>query len=348
MNPFQAEIWDPGLLSNSQSSLSRSSARRPSSKPSEYNSSDAESEEDKLKPPPSRKLSFTRDSFGFGSANRKRCIAQAHPFRNPSPSSADLVKKQSSTIWYRIFHPGEESDLSDHSSPPSPSVKPSKGLWARSRQTYDSDDEYHSDDSNASTGSSFMSLPPPAIKDDHKPSSRKGKTLNARPDSKKRSSPSLFHPKGGDESSDNEAQEAPTRRSGTNIFKDLFWRSSHPAALDAAPDLLKSTSSPQSPNASPRLSPARTASGTPCEDGLQVPTLTRNMSETSLSDKYGRPDSVLGKGATAVVRLCAPANSKEKRFAIKEFRKRRKDERQVSFSTFFLTQTEGIRQEIGG
>ncbi|KAJ1565942.1 serine/threonine-protein kinase HAL4/sat4, partial [Cladochytrium tenue] len=53
--------------------------------------------------------------------------------------------------------------------------------------------------------------------------------------------------------------------------------------------------------------------------------LPRSTSETSLSDKYGKKEEVVGKGANAVIRLCSPVNS-DKKFAVKEFRKRRKEE----------------------
>ncbi|KAJ3115038.1 serine/threonine-protein kinase HAL4/sat4 [Phlyctochytrium bullatum] len=59
-------------------------------------------------------------------------------------------------------------------------------------------------------------------------------------------------------------------------------------------------------------------------------TLPRNASETSLAEKYGRKEEVLGKGANAVVRLCCPMNS-NKKYAIKEFRKRRKEETQKEY-----------------
>lgn len=54
-------------------------------------------------------------------------------------------------------------------------------------------------------------------------------------------------------------------------------------------------------------------------------TLNRSNSETSLNEKYGKLEDVLGKGAFATVKLCCPLNS-NKKFAVKEFRKKRKDE----------------------
>ncbi|ORY49864.1 Pkinase-domain-containing protein [Rhizoclosmatium globosum] len=52
------------------------------------------------------------------------------------------------------------------------------------------------------------------------------------------------------------------------------------------------------------------------------------------SEKYGannhKSEKILGRGATAVVKLCSPINS-DKKFAVKEFRLRRKDERQKEY-----------------
>ncbi|KAJ3025832.1 UNVERIFIED_CONTAM: serine/threonine-protein kinase HAL4/sat4 [Siphonaria sp. JEL0065] len=60
-------------------------------------------------------------------------------------------------------------------------------------------------------------------------------------------------------------------------------------------------------------------------------TLPRTASEVSLSEKYGSLSrKELGRGATAVVRLCSPVNS-DKKYAIKEFKARRKGENQKSY-----------------
>ncbi|KAJ3008206.1 UNVERIFIED_CONTAM: serine/threonine-protein kinase HAL4/sat4 [Siphonaria sp. JEL0065] len=60
-------------------------------------------------------------------------------------------------------------------------------------------------------------------------------------------------------------------------------------------------------------------------------TLPRTASEVSLSEKYGSLSKIeLGRGATAVVRLCSPVNS-DKKYAIKEFKARRKGENQKSY-----------------
>ncbi|KAI9197410.1 kinase-like domain-containing protein [Polychytrium aggregatum] len=62
-------------------------------------------------------------------------------------------------------------------------------------------------------------------------------------------------------------------------------------------------------------------------------TIKRSRSESSMAEKYGKVDEVLGKGANATVRLAHLKETKknsptcpEKLYAIKEFRKRRKDE----------------------
>ncbi|KAJ3069920.1 serine/threonine-protein kinase HAL4/sat4 [Rhizoclosmatium hyalinum] len=57
----------------------------------------------------------------------------------------------------------------------------------------------------------------------------------------------------------------------------------------------------------------------------------RSGSESSLSEKYGVTSSkIAGSGATAVVRLCSPVNS-DKKYAIKEFKPRRKGEEQKAY-----------------
>ncbi|TPX38295.1 hypothetical protein SmJEL517_g00097 [Synchytrium microbalum] len=57
-------------------------------------------------------------------------------------------------------------------------------------------------------------------------------------------------------------------------------------------------------------------------------TMERKLSSKgSLQDEYGEKRHQLGRGANAVVRLCCPANGEPgERYAIKEFRKRRRDE----------------------
>ncbi|KAJ3249241.1 serine/threonine-protein kinase HAL4/sat4 [Chytriomyces hyalinus] len=60
--------------------------------------------------------------------------------------------------------------------------------------------------------------------------------------------------------------------------------------------------------------------------------LDRVGSDLSINEKYGVSgyDKIIGRGASAVVRLCSPINS-DKKYAIKEFRSRRKDEKQKEY-----------------
>lgn len=352
------------------------------------------------------------------------------------------------TIWYRIFHPGEEDDHGDLSGvvedtaavaapPVSASATATQGkgqgfMWARSRRTYESDDEYHSSDdssigsspsagslnalpttaggsiapSNGTQSTIFVSsketsksvphlsvnntdevsvtpsssgstggtatapLPPaPYTRRTSSTTSKKGVPASKTSSStgtlnrSQKHSPSIFHPRGDDEESSEEdlptstpasAQLPPppvaVKRSTTNIFKDLFWRSSsasntasnhavhHDLDQAASPSGTGSPSSSKTPGGlleipfmdDGGLSDHSTTSSHPSTSSAP-PMLKRNPSEISLSEKYGRKDSVLGRGATAVVRLCCPANASTMRCAIKEFRKRRKDERQKEY-----------------
>lgn len=208
------------------------------------------------------------------------------------------------TMWYRIFHPGEE-EMSDASSA-SPHTKPKNYAWGKSRRV-DSDDEYCSDDSH----SSFTALPPPSI-ELSKGGSNGKKNL--------RSSPSLFHEVSNDSDIESEDdKEAKPARS----FVFNFWKSSpsiHPqASLPASASNVAETVDSSKKQTAP---PA----------GDEFKSLDRKLSDVSLSEKYGTVRGVLGKGATATVRLCYPGKSKVK-CAVKEFRKRKKEESKVLSST---------------
>lgn len=61
-------------------------------------------------------------------------------------------------------------------------------------------------------------------------------------------------------------------------------------------------------------------------------TLTRNTSETSLSLKYGKPTSIIGKGASALIKLCENTVDPGVKYAIKEFKKRSQSETKKSYS----------------
>lgn len=293
MNPFHAEIWDPGLLADKEKS---NHTRQQSFKGNgESDMSAASSDDDdghrKGGKPPSgqRKISFS----GFKK-------------RTPSP---DLQQKKAveskPTIWYRIFHHGEE-EMSDTGSS-SPTTHPKNYAWAKSKRV-DSDDEYHSDDSH----SSFSSLPPPSIELSKGPSGAGKKPL--------RSSPSLFHEtaNASDIESEDEKEAKPARS-----FVFNFWKSSpniHPVA-STSPASVVSASDVQSSKKNTQ------------DLGEEVKGLDRKLSDVSLSEKYGTLRGVLGKGATATVRLCYPGKSKVK-CAVKEFRKRKKEESKVGINIF--------------
>ncbi|KAI9342610.1 kinase-like domain-containing protein [Obelidium mucronatum] len=104
-------------------------------------------------------------------------------------------------------------------------------------------------------------------------------------------------------------------------------------------DLTSSTST--SASASAHNTPASgsdSCSSSPDKAAPHIPThapasttLPRTNSEASMSDKYGSLSrKELGRGATAVVRLCSPVNS-DKKYAIKEFKARRKGEQQKQY-----------------
>ncbi|KAJ3139967.1 serine/threonine-protein kinase HAL4/sat4 [Geranomyces variabilis] len=76
--------------------------------------------------------------------------------------------------------------------------------------------------------------------------------------------------------------------------------------------------------------PSARAAANPTPSKEDKPSMVRSLSENSLA-KYGRREDILGKGANAVVRLCCPADSSEKKLAVKEFRKRRKNETQKEY-----------------
>jgi hypothetical protein len=59
--------------------------------------------------------------------------------------------------------------------------------------------------------------------------------------------------------------------------------------------------------------------------------LSRQNSEASLSEKYGKRESVVGKGAHATVRLAHKREKDAKWFAIKEFRRKKKEESEKDY-----------------
>jgi hypothetical protein len=95
--------------------------------------------------------------------------------------------------------------------------------------------------------------------------------------------------------------------SASSLFKNIMGGSKQRKASGAA-------SSNKSPGLKPEidsinknflpLPPPASSSLSPTSDGS--PLLQKSSSETSLSEKYGTRSEILGKGASAVVRLCSP------------------------------------------
>ena len=197
----------------------------------------------------------------------------------------------------------------------SPTTRPKNYAWGKSKRV-ESDDEYHSDDSQ----SSLSSLPPPSIELSKGHSSSSGKKPL-------RSSPSLFHETNvSDIESEDEDREAKPTRS----FVFNFWKSSPSLNPTTSPATI-TASSAQSAIAETNDHSKKTASQILYEP--EVKCIDRKLSDASLSEKYGTLRGVLGKGATATVRLCYPGKSKVK-CAVKEFRKRKKEESKVNINIF--------------
>jgi hypothetical protein len=112
---------------------------------------------------------------------------------------------------------------------------------------------------------------------------------------------------------------------GYSLMRESF-------AASPAPDSAKNPT-PATPNASP-AQPAGLQRNPSQTSTASTASLKRNNSETIISAKYGEMETkVIGRGATSVVRLAhkkedasGPKGGPEKLFAVKEFRKRRKEE----------------------
>ncbi|KAI8927403.1 kinase-like domain-containing protein [Entophlyctis helioformis] len=138
-----------------------------------------------------------------------------------------------------------------------------------------------------------------------------------------------------------EHNSTPKQESHHNIFKDLLSprirKSSFSSSGFASASASGAASATSSHGSLPRLNGTAVRA---TESGPTSPVLERKnssmslqrsgSSEVSLAEKYGKTEDILGRGAYATVKLCCPMNSKQK-FAIKEFRKRRKDESQKEY-----------------
>ncbi|KAJ3025831.1 UNVERIFIED_CONTAM: serine/threonine-protein kinase HAL4/sat4 [Siphonaria sp. JEL0065] len=122
--------------------------------------------------------------------------------------------------------------------------------------------------------------------------------------------------------SDSDSELEHSANSNGNIFKNIMQPASS-TSKQSHPPL------PHSPTNAPRLdSSLHSASNSMSTLSIS----SRSNSETSLSEKYGETSkSELGRGATAVVRLCTSTTGDNKKYAIKEFKAKRKGEDQKSY-----------------
>ena len=115
--------------------------------------------------------------------------------------------------------------------------------------------------------------------------------------------------------SDDDASHHAAPSSTENLFKGLMLCSKYKKSQGQTPG----STTPSS--ASPFISSS---------DILEPPKLSRTASENSLVEKYGKRENIIGKGGHGIVRLCCGTNKNQK-YAVKEFRKRNKDETQREY-----------------
>ncbi|KAI9337780.1 kinase-like domain-containing protein [Obelidium mucronatum] len=104
----------------------------------------------------------------------------------------------------------------------------------------------------------------------------------------------------------------------TNIFRNI---------IQGKPALPQTPTTDTATSATAKLDLALLS---PSTSNLSISS-SRSNSESSLSEKYGQTKSELGRGATAVVRLCTSLTGDNKKYAVKQFKSRRKDEDQKSY-----------------
>ncbi|KAJ1560416.1 serine/threonine-protein kinase HAL4/sat4 [Nowakowskiella sp. JEL0078] len=338
MSNFSTEIWTRGLTSNPQpgrrelvmaaNKTSKKSggfviSTKKSTQGSSNNSSvfhpedsGAESGGDSDTDQPKRNLEAHRSA-----------LPQIRPMgtsSTPTTNSPSTPKK--SGILYKIFHPNDEAN----------------GIFGSSRRSVHSSEEESdtdictSSENEAEKCSGHVSSLPRV-----RPSDSESK----RPQIFRKSSVSSHGSSDDDSDGDSDDQKS-TRRTRGSIFRDLMKinRSSSQSDIDSDEEngtnkILKGLSlnhnkKYQSQSSSSLIAPNVNGKSIDNSDfsnhspaGFSSE-LQRTNSEQSLSEKYGKKEEILGKGAHAVVRLCQPVNS-DKKYAIKEFRKRKNSESQV-------------------
>ncbi|KAI9089455.1 kinase-like domain-containing protein [Phlyctochytrium arcticum] len=252
------------------------------------------------------------DTEGSGSESEPELVRPAQPQRRATKSS----------LFYDLLHGGRSKPTPPPPPPPStmafasaPQSSSSGGPPSPSAAAHPSSPDYSSDEQSS------------------------GKSSDSDPDSATSSTAS---------SSSHHKEASTHHQTSHNLFKDLIMSARHKktTAAAAASRAAESHYSPHIPRDAvvtaststaagpssitpPNLTP-NSSSTTSHSPDSEKPSMARSLSENSLS-KYGQKQQILGRGANAVVRLCCPADNRATKLAIKEFRKRRKNETQKEY-----------------
>ena len=359
MSTFNCEIWDPVLLSTSSQNIGAPQTIGGTRKQTSRQSIDSGSAPQAIAQPSNTHASSPTGMSPL-SVDTQQPSAK-HSLGEPKQSELGLQNAtalkgpvspvpRKTGIMYRIFHMGEQT--------PTEEDEQSGFLFGRSRRSYNSgseaeSDEGDSEDSQASrSGSLFRRRPT--------------KSNAAPPPMTKEQPPKKGIFSVGDESSDYESEmEEPRKKSG-GLFRDFLTgsrksraskaslnkdgrstsansvvppeidepsQSSHSIFKDLLAPISKKTKSSSSQlSDKPPVQRSRSPSfSNPFTTNTEPSTPPeRSLSELSLFEKYGRTEDVIGRGAYATVKLCCPMNS-SKKYAVKEFRPRRRDESQKDY-----------------
>ncbi|KAJ3129264.1 serine/threonine-protein kinase HAL4/sat4 [Nowakowskiella sp. JEL0407] len=353
MSNFSTEIWTPGLTPNPSQQKSRElvmAANKTSKKSGGWKISLKKSTDEKK----SKNVFHPEDSeaeSGFEDSGADSETETASPKRSsevhrsalphirapPSPGSSNgsgqnspVTPKKNGNILYRIFHPNDEGNT----------------IIGTSRRSYHSSDESDSEYVDSSDAESDRS----SINQSSLPRVRPSTSSSDKQNIFRKNSVSSTGSTDDDDSGSENEQKKKTRGS---IFKDLMKINRSSSHSDVSEDedhgtnkILKGLSiGANKKNGQQPASPASAnqvkksveslhfdpkSDGNVSDKAASFTSLPRSDSEVSLSEKYGKKEEVLGRGANAVVRLCQPVNS-DKKYAIKEFRKRRSNETQKEY-----------------
>ncbi|KAL3898280.1 MAG: hypothetical protein SGCHY_002856 [Lobulomycetales sp.] len=211
-----------------------------------------------------------------------------------------------SRLLQRLFHDSGTSAQRDK-----PARKRSSFLHAQPSPSSDSSDDSDSSDS-PQTGSSHNHVHNHLLKD------LIGKA-------RRRKSPAAS----SSGSSDDDESVSSAHSSDSNLLKGLIlgskYKTTHrqssaaPSSTDQAGMAAAALPSPDNSWREPAAM-SRSAS-TASSASYSSSVVSRTPSETSLAEKWGKCTNIIGRGGQAVVRMCS-----NKKYAVKEFRKRRRDE----------------------